>query len=169
MIGEKSGLDISKYDMNEMVMGMLVELEHGSQNEKTNITNDEPIETLKIVMVHLSEIPDYYTRLKKMEDEAESVKTDGQEDSEDELEVIDKNKKITMENIAKRYKELSGIIENEKKRQLKNIKNQEKGLLKEEVDPEKFEISKFDNDGLGKKTSDEDLDLYKMQSKNKKN
>jgi len=51
---------------------MNVELEHGSQDENTNVTNDDPLTTAKIALAHLNEFPDYYTRLKKMEAEAEA-------------------------------------------------------------------------------------------------
>jgi hypothetical protein len=52
-------------------MGMDVELEHGRFDEATNVTDDDPIFTGKIALAHLNEFPDYYTRLQKMEREAE--------------------------------------------------------------------------------------------------
>ena len=134
LVAKKSNLDISKYDMEELIQGMLVELEHGSHNEETNITNDDPEQTLKIAMAHLDELPDYYTRLTKMEKEAESVKTDtgDEEESNDEDSESDEKseKKLTMENVAKRFKELCGIVENENKKQLKNFLYQEKANKK---------------------------------------
>jgi len=175
LLAKKMDLDITKYDMNELVQGMLVELEHGSQNDKTNVTDDNPTETFKIVLVHMDELPDYYTRLEKMEKEAGLVKTETQEEteesSEEDSEEETEEKKLTMENAAKRFKELCGIVENDEKKQLKNALYQEKPkktLLKEEIDPTKFDIVKFSNDGLGEKGSDEEIDLYKMQTKTKK-
>ena len=50
---------------------MDVELEHGIINHLTNVTNDDDILTGKIALSHLNEFPDYYTRLLKMEKEAE--------------------------------------------------------------------------------------------------
>jgi hypothetical protein len=50
---------------------MNVELEHGIRDPFANVTNDDIILTGKIALAHLNEFPDYYTRLKKMEDEAE--------------------------------------------------------------------------------------------------
>ena len=47
--------------------GLEVELEHGKRNKLTNITNDNLYKTARIVIAHLSEFPDYYQRLKKME------------------------------------------------------------------------------------------------------
>jgi hypothetical protein len=70
-IGEKLGIDWSKYDVEQFRMGLDVELEHGKIDPHTNVTDDDPIMTGKIALAHLNEIPDYYTRLDKMEKEAE--------------------------------------------------------------------------------------------------
>lgn len=70
-IGETLGIDFSKWDVEQFRMGMDVELEHGTQDPHTNVTNDEPMITGKIALAHLNEFPDYYTRLKEMEKEAE--------------------------------------------------------------------------------------------------
>lgn len=68
--GEKLGTDWRKFDVEQFYMGMNVELEHGSINPLTNVSDDDPLITAKIAMAHLIEFPDYYTRLKKLEDEA---------------------------------------------------------------------------------------------------
>lgn len=73
MIGEKLGIDWSKFDVEQFRMGMDVELEHGLENPVTNVTNDDPLLTGKIALAHLNEFPDYYTRLKKMEQEGEAA------------------------------------------------------------------------------------------------
>lgn len=71
-IGEKLGINWSKFDVEQFRMGLDVELEHGLINPHTNVTNDDPILTGKIALAHLNEYPDYYTRLYKMEKEAEA-------------------------------------------------------------------------------------------------
>ena len=71
-IGEKLGIDWSKYDVEQFRRGMDVELEHGLVDPHTNVTDDDPLMTGKIALAHLNEFPDYYTRLDKMEEEAES-------------------------------------------------------------------------------------------------
>ena len=53
-------------------MGLGVELEHGLHDQETNVTDDDEIITGKIALAHLKEIPDYYTRLARMEKEAGS-------------------------------------------------------------------------------------------------
>lgn len=71
-IGEKLGIDWSKFDVEQYRMGMDVELEHGLHDPETNVTDDDPLTTGKITLAHLKEFPDYYTRLEKMEKEAEA-------------------------------------------------------------------------------------------------
>ncbi len=61
--GVGDGAKDSDFDANELAMGIEIEKEH---------TKDERVAT-EIARDHLSEIPDYYTRLKKMEKQA-SVK-----------------------------------------------------------------------------------------------
>lgn len=70
-IGEKLGIDWSKWDVEQFRMGMDVELEHGTVDSNTNVTDDDPLMTGKIALAHLNEFRDYYTRLDKMEKEAE--------------------------------------------------------------------------------------------------
>ncbi len=70
-IGDSIGVDWNTYDLEQFRMGLDVELEHGRHDPQTNVTNDDPIMTGKIALAHLKEIPDYYTRLAKMEAEAE--------------------------------------------------------------------------------------------------
>jgi len=70
-VGEILGIDWKKFDVEQFRMGMDVELEHGLRDSQTNVSNDDPIITGKIALAHLNEFPDYYTRLDKMEKEAE--------------------------------------------------------------------------------------------------
>ena len=70
-IGEKLGINWSKFDVEQFRMGMDVELEHGLHDPETNVTGDDPLITGKIALAHLKEFPDYYTRLEKMEKEAD--------------------------------------------------------------------------------------------------
>ncbi|MBI5465294.1 hypothetical protein HY946_01655 [Candidatus Gottesmanbacteria bacterium] len=70
-IGEQLGIDWSRWDVEQFRMGMDVELEHGLRDPHTNVTNDNPLMTGKIALAHLNEFPDYYTRLDRLEKEAE--------------------------------------------------------------------------------------------------
>lgn len=70
-IGEKLGIDWTKFDVEQFRRGMDVELEHGLLDSRTNVTDDDALTTGKIALAHLNEYPDYYTRLDKLEKEAE--------------------------------------------------------------------------------------------------
>ena len=70
-VGEKIGIKWDKFDVDQFRMGMDVELEHGTVDKNTNVTNDNPIMTGKIALAHLNEFPDYYDRLEEMEKEAD--------------------------------------------------------------------------------------------------
>ena len=72
-VGTEIGIDweSAPFDVEQFRAGMNVELEHGRHDALTNVTDDDPIVTGKIALAHLNEFPDYYTRLEKMEREAE--------------------------------------------------------------------------------------------------
>jgi hypothetical protein len=61
IIGGEADKQVTDYDLDQVLMGLRIETEH---------TNDKFM-ALEITMDHLQEIPDYYTRLKKMEEEAQ--------------------------------------------------------------------------------------------------
>lgn len=69
-IGEALGVDWKNFDVEQFRMGLNVELEHGTRDPRTNVTNDDPMMTGKIALAHLNELPDYYTRLERMESRA---------------------------------------------------------------------------------------------------
>ncbi len=72
-IGERIGIDwqSSPFEVEQFRMGLAVELEHGRRDPATNVSDDDELTTGKIAWAHLNEFPDYYTRLAKMETEAE--------------------------------------------------------------------------------------------------
>ncbi len=70
--GEKLGIDWKQFNVEQFRMGMDVELEHGTIDDNTNVTDDDPLTTAKIALAHLNEFPDYYTRLEIMEQEADA-------------------------------------------------------------------------------------------------
>lgn len=57
LVGKHNDVPDSKFNSNELKMGIDIEKEH----------TDNPNIAKSIAKDHLSEIPDYYTRLKKME------------------------------------------------------------------------------------------------------
>ena len=70
-VGEKLGVKWEKFDVEQFRIGMNVELEHGTVDKNTNVTDDDPILTGKIALAHLNEFSDYYYSLENLEEEAE--------------------------------------------------------------------------------------------------
>lgn len=71
-IGDAIGITWQAFDVEQFRMGLNVELEHGLRDPETNVTGNDPLLTGKIAWAHLKEFPDYYTRLKQMEAEADA-------------------------------------------------------------------------------------------------
>ena len=67
-IGDQIGIDWGKFDVEQFRKGLNVELEHGTVDLNTNVTNNNPIITGKIALAHLKESPDYYDRLTNIEE-----------------------------------------------------------------------------------------------------
>jgi hypothetical protein len=59
--GYADGKDITRYDLDQLILGIKIELEHTSNR----------LIALEIAADHLEEIPDYYTRLEEMEERYE--------------------------------------------------------------------------------------------------
>ncbi|MGD2060667.1 MAG: hypothetical protein PVF87_07375 [Acidimicrobiia bacterium] len=68
-------IDISgeRFALEDVRMGMEVEMEHGTRFPDLDVTGDDPVVTAKIALAHLREFPDYYQRLEVMEREAEAA------------------------------------------------------------------------------------------------
>ena len=71
-IGDTLGIPWEAISLDEFAMGLAVEFEHGTRYPETNITNDDASLTGKIAWAHLKEFPDYYSRLAKMEKDADA-------------------------------------------------------------------------------------------------
>ena len=55
-------IDFSKFPFDDFKRGIMVEMEHGSVNPITNVTNDDLLKTAKIALAHLNELPNYYNK-----------------------------------------------------------------------------------------------------------
>jgi Protein of unknown function (DUF5661) len=71
-VGNTLGIDWTAVDLQQFRRGLEVELEHGARDPETDVTNDDPTLTGKIAWAHLKEFPDYYSRLDKLEAEADA-------------------------------------------------------------------------------------------------
>ena len=76
-VGDEIGVDWNRFDLGQFRAGMDVEYEHGSHDPQTDVTGDDPVTTGKIALAHLKEFPDYYERLRRMEEEAERDRAAG--------------------------------------------------------------------------------------------
>lgn len=56
------GINFDKFSLEDFLTGINIELEHGTINPKTNVTNDNLIITAKIALAHLNEFPNYYNK-----------------------------------------------------------------------------------------------------------
>lgn len=66
-IGDRLKVQWDSYCINQFTKGMNVEQEHGPKDKQTDVTKGSLVKTAKIVLAHLKEMPDYYTRLARME------------------------------------------------------------------------------------------------------
>lgn len=71
-IGRDIGIDWNEVEFppRNLARGIVVEMEHGIIDPRTNVTDDDVHKTAKIAWAHLNEFPDYYQRLDRMEEEA---------------------------------------------------------------------------------------------------
>lgn len=51
-----------KFTIDDLITGINIELEHGTINYITNVTNDDLVLTMKIALAHLNEFPNYYNK-----------------------------------------------------------------------------------------------------------
>ena len=56
------GVTFDKFSPEEYLEGINIELEHGTINPNTNVTNNNLILTAKIALAHLDEFPNYYNK-----------------------------------------------------------------------------------------------------------
>jgi hypothetical protein len=83
--GEASQIPVEKF-----CQGLEVELEHGLTFPDANVTNNHPLLTGKIVLAHLKEMLDYYTRLEVAELEGDLLKVSMKGDTEKLLQIYRK-------------------------------------------------------------------------------
>jgi hypothetical protein len=54
------GINLDNFSIKDLLVGLNIELEHGTVNPFTNVTNDDLLITGKIALAHLNEYPNYY-------------------------------------------------------------------------------------------------------------
>lgn len=63
LAAEILGVRFEGFTPEEWLDGINIELEHGTVDKKTNVTNDDLIVTAKIALAHLNEYSNYYNKV----------------------------------------------------------------------------------------------------------
>ena len=74
ILQEEVGEEALQISTESFQNGLQIELEHGLEYSSSNVTNNHPILTAKIVLAHLKEMLDYYERLDLAEGEGDLLK-----------------------------------------------------------------------------------------------
>ena len=74
IIQQAVGGETEQISSADFQQGLEVELEHGTQFPDANVTNNHPLLTGMIVLAHLKEMLDYYSRLEVAELEGDLLK-----------------------------------------------------------------------------------------------
>jgi hypothetical protein len=74
VLQEMVGAEAVQIQLVEFQKGLEVELEHGVAFPDANVTNNHPVLTARIVLAHLKEMLDYYSRLEVAELEGDMLK-----------------------------------------------------------------------------------------------
>lgn len=170
-IAKKSNIDISEFDIKELIMGMAVELEHGSVNDKTDVTGDDPEATFKIVIAHMHEMPDYYTKLKAMEGKKENISeyarrmrelaglSEGNQNKS--LKTINEGDSSFENGMTFYAKDMTGVVnEEEVAKAAEIVKESNKEIsevVEESVDKDEFETHKFEQRKIEEGENDQEL------------
>ncbi len=59
-VANEMGIMFDKFSIQDLMVGLNIELEHGYVNPVTNVTNNDLMMTAKIALAHLMEYPNYY-------------------------------------------------------------------------------------------------------------
>ena len=82
ILQSETGGEALQIPLDEFRKGLEVELEHGVAFSDANVTNNHPILTAKIVLAHLKEMLDYYSRLEVAELEGDMLKASRKGDAQ---------------------------------------------------------------------------------------
>ena len=97
IIRNSVGAEATQITADEFRRGLEVELEHGLQFPDANVTNNHPLLTGKIVLAHLKETLDYYSRLEVAELEGDMLNALAKGDT---VKVAEKYRKLVRARLA---------------------------------------------------------------------
>jgi uncharacterized protein DUF5661 len=70
-VGESLHIDWEQVDLEEFRQGLMGNHKAGAIDPEIGLTYDSVLLTAKIVLEHLEEFPDYFTRLEKLKEEVD--------------------------------------------------------------------------------------------------
>ena len=76
-IGESLHLDWDRIDLEQFRQGLMGEVDQANMDPETGRTYDSVLLSGKLVVAHMQEFPDYFTRLEKLKAEADRHRAQG--------------------------------------------------------------------------------------------
>jgi hypothetical protein len=70
-VGESLHIDWEQVDLEEFRQGLMGNHKPGAVDPETGLTYDSVLLTAKVVLAHMEEFPDYFTRLAKLKEEVD--------------------------------------------------------------------------------------------------
>ncbi len=74
-VGESLHIDWEQIDLEEFRQGLMGNHKPGAIDPETGLAYDDVLLTGKIVLAHMEEFPDYFTRLAKLEEEVDEYRS----------------------------------------------------------------------------------------------
>ncbi len=71
LIGESLHIDFEQVDLDEFRLGLMGHPKRGTVDLETGLAYDGVLLTGKVILAHMQEIPDYFTRLAKLKAEVD--------------------------------------------------------------------------------------------------
>jgi hypothetical protein len=70
-VGESLHIDWDQVDLEEFRQGLMGNHKEGAIDPETGLTYEDVLLTGKVVLTHMEEFPDYFTRLAKLKEEVD--------------------------------------------------------------------------------------------------
>jgi len=70
-VGESLHIDWEQFDLEEFRQGLMGNHKPGAIDPETGLTYDSVLLTGKVVLAHMEEFPDYFTRLARLKEEVD--------------------------------------------------------------------------------------------------
>jgi len=74
-VGESLHIDWEQVDLEDFRQGLMGKHESGAIDPETGLTYDSVLLTAKVVLAHMQEFPDYFTRLAKLKEEVDQYQS----------------------------------------------------------------------------------------------